>query len=134
MYLLDTVVVSALRRRDRNPSVAAWVAGKPDGDLFISAVTIGEIERGIELRRKQDPTFAADLTAWVGRLVAIYGDSILPFDLRTARRCGRLSAAMGNAGADLMIAATALENGLLVVTRNVSDFAPTGVRTVNPFV
>jgi predicted nucleic acid-binding protein len=134
MYLLDTVVVSALRRSDRHPAVAAWVAGKRDGDLFISTVTIGEIERGIELRRRQDPAFVADLTVWLGRILAIHGDRVLPFDLRAARRWGRLSAGIGNAGADIMIAATALENGLTVVTRNVDDFAPTGVPTINPFV
>jgi hypothetical protein len=76
----------------------------------------------------------ADLTVWLGRILAIHGDRVLPFDLRAARRWGRLSAAIGNAGADIMIAATALENGLTVVTRNVDDFAPTGVPTINPFV
>ena len=66
-------------------------------------------------------------------MLSFYGERVLPFDLQIARRWGRLSAALGNDRADLMIAATALEHGLTVVTRNVSDFEPTGVETLNPF-
>src|SRR3979490_1238074 len=80
-----------------------------------------------------DPDFAGALAAWLDRVLTLYGERVVPFDLPTARRWGALSAALGNDGADLMIAATALENGLTVVTRNVSDFEPTGVAVLDPF-
>ena len=88
---------------------------------------------GIARQRATDPDFAAALAAWLDRVLALYGERVLPFDLRTARRWGLLSALLGNDSADLMIAATALEHGLTVVTRNVSDFAPTGAAVLDPF-
>lgn len=133
MFLLDTVTLSELRRTRRNPSVVAWMERQRTADLFLSIVSIGEIERGIARQRAADPIFADALAGWLDRLLALYGTQILPFDLQTARRWGTLSAALGNESADLMIAATALEHGLTVVTRNVSDFKPAGVRIVNPF-
>jgi hypothetical protein len=132
-FLVDTDVLSALAKRRRNPQVANWIAQRNADDLFISAVSIGEIERGIALQRRQNPDFASRLSAWLDQLLALYGDRILPFDLGAARRWGVLAAALGHDGADLQIAATALERGLTVATRNVSDFAPTGVAVVNPF-
>jgi predicted nucleic acid-binding protein len=133
MFLIDTVALSELRRQRRNPSVVAWFERQRTTDLFLSVVTIGEIERGIARQRATDPDFAAALAAWLDRVLALYGERILPFDLRTARRWGLLSALLGNDSADLMIAATALEHGLTVVTRNVSDFAPTGAAVLDPF-
>lgn len=133
MFLLDTVTLSELRRTRRNLSVVAWMERQRTADLFLSVVSIGEIERGIARQRAADPIFADALAGWLDRLLALYGTQILPFDLQTARRWGTLSAALGNESADLMIAATALEHGLTVVTRNVSDFKPAGVRIVNPF-
>lgn len=133
MFLIDTDVLSALGKRQRNPNVAAWFASQRDGDLFLSVVTIGEIERGITLQQRQDPAFATTLAAWLDQVLAAYGDRILPFDLPAARRWGALSATLGNDSADLQIAATALEHGLTVVTRNVSDFAPAGVPALDPF-
>ncbi|MDN3273487.1 type II toxin-antitoxin system VapC family toxin [Frankia sp. RB7] len=133
MFLLDTVTLSELRRTRRNPSVVAWMERQRTTDLFLSVVSIGEIERGIARQRAADPSFADALAAWLDRVLALYGAQVLPFDLQTARRWGTLSAAHGNDSADLMIAATALEHGLTVVTRNVSDFEPAGVRVVNPF-
>jgi predicted nucleic acid-binding protein len=133
MYLIDTVVLSALRKRQRDSRLSAWVERQRATDLFVSVITIGEIERGIARQRATDPDFAAALAAWLDRVLALYSDRILPFDLQIARRWGQLSAALGNDSADLMISATALEHGLIVVTRNVSDFAPTGVATLNPF-
>jgi hypothetical protein len=96
-------------------------------------VTVGEIERGIVLQRTRDPDFATALASWLDRVLALYGERVLPFNLQIARRWGQLSAALGNNTADLMISATALEHGLTVVTRNVSDFEPTGVAIFNPF-
>jgi predicted nucleic acid-binding protein len=89
------------------------------------------MERGIARRRAADPGFAGALAAWLDRVLALYGERVVPFDLPAARRWGALSAALGNDSADLMIAATALEHGLAVVTRNVTDFEPTGV--LGPF-
>ena len=132
MYLIDTVVLSELRKRQRDARLAAWVERQRATDLFLSVITIGEIERGIAQQRARDPDFAAALAAWLDRVLALYSDRILPFDLQIARRWGQLSATVGDS-ADLMISATALERGLIVVTRNVSDFAPTGVATLNPF-
>lgn len=133
MYLIDTVVLSELRKPRRDARLAAWIERQRTADLFLSVITIGEIERGIARQRATDPVFAAALAAWLDRVLALYGERILPFNLQVARRWGQLSAALGNDSADLMISATALEHGLTVVTRNVSDFAPTGVATLNPF-
>ncbi len=133
MFLIDTVVLSELRRLKRNPTVVTWFERQRTADLFVSVISIGEIERGIARQRPTDPAFAGALAVWLDKLLALYGERILPFDLQMARRWGALSAALGNESADLMIAATALENGLTVVTRNVSDFEPTGVAVLNPF-
>ena len=133
MYLIDTVAISELRKPQRDSGLVAWFEQQRTTDLFVSVISIGEIERGIARQRTTDPGFAAALAAWLDRVLALYGERILPFELKTARRWGLLSAAIGNDSADLMIAATALEHGLTVVTRNVSDFEPTGVATLNPF-
>jgi toxin FitB len=130
MFLIDTMTLSELRRRQRDPEVVAWFERQRETDLFLSVITVGEIERGIARQRTIDPEFGVALATWLDRVIALYGERILSFDLRTSRRWGVLSA---NSSADLMIAATALEHGLTVVTRNVSDFAPTGVTVVDPF-
>jgi predicted nucleic acid-binding protein len=133
MFLLDTVVLSELRRQQRNPGVVQWVAAQRPSDLFLSAVTIGEVERGIARQQSVNPDFAAALAAWLDAVLTLYADRILGIDTATARRWGRLSAQLGNDGADLLIAATALEHGLTVVTHNVRHFEPAGVAVVNPF-
>lgn len=133
MFLLDTNVISAVRRPDRAPRVAAWLQGKSEQDLFLSVITIGEIERGIRQQERRDPGFARDIRSWLERTVLLFSDRLLPFDAEDARIWGRLSAEIGHAGADLMIAASALRHAATVVTGNVSDFAPTGVTIENPF-
>jgi toxin FitB len=133
MFLIDTVTISELRRRQRDPVLMAWFGRQRATDLFLSVISIGEIERGIARQRATDPGFASALAAWLDGVLALYGERILSFDLQTARRWGALSAALGNRSADLMIAASALEHGLTVVTRNVSDFEPTGVAVLDPF-
>lgn len=133
MYLLDTNVISTVRRPDRAPQVAAWLRSRAEGDLFISVITLGEIERGIRAQEKHNPAFAADLRAWVDRTVRLFSDRLLPFGAEEARVWGRLSQDIGHGGADLMIAATALTRGATVVTGNVDDFRPTGVALENPF-
>ena len=131
MYLIDTDVLSALRRRRRNPDVVRWIESQRMADLYISVVTVGEIERGIVQQQRYNPDFARDLTVWLDRILDWYGDRILPVDVATARRWGQLSAILGHDNTDLLIAATALEHGLTVATRNVRHFEPTGVSMVD---
>ena len=133
MYLLDTNVVSALRRPDRHPGPTLWLKAQRPSDLHLSVVTLAEIERGIAQQVPQNPDFARDLARWVERTLAWFADRILPVDVAAARRWGRLSADIGNREVDLLIAATALEHGLIVVTRNVRHFQPAGVTVLNPF-
>ena len=133
MYLIDRVVLSELRKRERNAGIVRWLRNKAADALFLSAITIGEIERGVLRQRVKDPVFAEALGAWLDRTVEIYGDRILSVDTRIARRWGRLSARIGHGGADLLIAATALEYGLTVVTRNVRHFLQTGAPVEDPF-
>ena len=132
-YLLDTVVLSELRKTRAHPDVTRWLGRTAPDALFVSIITIGEIERGIDRQRAQNPVFAAALESWVERLLDDYADRILPVTVAIARRWGRLSARIGHSGADLLIAATALEHGLAVVTRNTRDFEPTGVAIEDPF-
>jgi predicted nucleic acid-binding protein len=133
MYLLDTDVLSELRKRKRDANVVAWIGAVAPADLYLSTVTIAEIEQGIERRRRDDPTFAGDLAHWLDTTLRLYGERVLPLTIGIARRWGRLAAQVGNRNLDLAIAATALEHGLTVVTRNVAHYAPTGVGVVNPF-
>ena len=133
MYLLDTNVLSAVRRPDRAPQVEAWLRRAPEQELFLSVITLGEIERGIWQQQSRNPAFAADLRSWLDRTLTLFADRVLPFGADEARIWGRLTVEIGHAGADLMIAATALARGAVVVTGNVEDFRPTGVRVENPF-
>jgi predicted nucleic acid-binding protein len=135
MYLLNTVVLSELRKAPprRNPHVVSWLASVSPDDLFISAISIGEIERGIERQRSVDAAFAIALAEWLDVVLRNYGERILPLGVDIARRWARLSARIGNNGIDLAIAATALEHGLAIATRNVSDFAATGAKLLDPF-
>jgi len=134
MYLLDTVSFSEFFKRRQHSGFVRWIGDKTEDVLFLSALTIGEIERGVEGQRERNPIFAEALRAWLDRSIAGYYDRILPITTPIARRWGRLSARIGHDGVDLLIAATALEHGLTVVTRNLRHFAPTGVSVENPFV
>lgn len=133
MFILDTNVLSAVRRPERAPQVAAWLRGKAEQDLFLSVITLGEIERGIRQQEVRDPAFAQDLRVWLDRTVLVFSDRLLPFEAEDARIWGMLSARIGHHGADLMIAASALRHGAIIVTGNTSDFAPTGTVVENPF-
>jgi predicted nucleic acid-binding protein len=135
MYLLDTVVLSELRKppRQRNRNLVRWFGEVPSQDLFVSVLTVGEIERGIERQRQLNPEFAERIASWLDMILRTYESRILAVDVAVARRWGRLSYLIGNKGIDLAISATALEHGLTVATRNVSDFEPTGVPLFNPF-
>ncbi len=133
MFLLDTAIVSELRKRQPDVGVLGWVSAQQEDQLHLSVVTLGEIERGIQKRRKGDPVFSDALTVWLESLTRLYADRILPVTPSVARRWGRLSAQLGHESADLLIAATALTYGLTVVTRNTAHFEPTGVGLINPF-
>ena len=132
MYLLDTSVVSAVRRPGRTPRVEHWLRERADSELFLSVVTLGEIERGIEMQKEKDPSFAAALRGWLAETEATFADRIVPFGAAEARVWGRLSARLGHTGADLLIAATAEVHRLVVATLNPRDFTPTGVPVLVP--
>ncbi len=133
IYILDTNVISATRRPERAPQLAAWLSGKPEDALFLSVITLGEIERGIARQTGADPEFAKTLRDWLTRTVSLFSDRVLPFLAEDALLWGQLSARLGHPGADLMIAAQALQRNATIVTRNISDFAPTGALAENPF-
>lgn len=133
MFLIDTMVLSELRKRERNENVVRWISEQRSTNLFLSVVTIGEIERGIELQKKKDTELATALAVWLDKVLTLYSERIIAIDLATSRRWGRLSASVGHDGADLLIAATALEHGLTVVSRNIQHFEPMGVPVLDPF-
>ncbi|MEM6742217.1 MAG: type II toxin-antitoxin system VapC family toxin [Pseudomonadota bacterium] len=133
MIVVDTDVLSALRRPERAPAASAWLARQDESALFLSAVSVGEVARGVEKARRRDPGFAADLERWLEDTATVFGDRVLPFGPEEARIWGRLSARIGHDGADLMIAATALARGAAVATGNARHYAPTGVRLIDPF-
>jgi predicted nucleic acid-binding protein len=133
VFLIDTDILSELRKRDRNPGVVRWISQRTASDLYLSVVTLGEIQRGISQQEIKNPAFARQLAAWLDGLLNLYSERILAIDTSVARRWGRLTASVGHSGADIWIAATALQHGLTVATRNQRDYLPTGVALVDPF-
>jgi len=132
MYLLDTNVVSELRKPRPHGAVVAWLQATADADLHMSAVTLGEIQAGIELTREQDPGKASEIEVWADLVAASY--NVLPMDAETFRAWARLMHRRSNTYyEDAMIAATAIVHDLTVVTRNVADFRQFDVRVLNPF-
>lgn len=133
-YLVDTNVVSELRKGQRcDPGVASWFAGTSSGEIYLSALTVGEIRKGIEnIRRRDEPTATA-LEAWLGELVATHSDRILPVDAVIAEQWGRFNVPDPLPVLDSLLAATASVHGLTLVTRNVKDVERTGVECLNPF-
>lgn len=133
MILLDTVVLSELRKNRPAPAVVKWLGNFREDQLYLSVVSLGEIERSIALKSPHDPQFASLLTDWLDVLQRSHADRILPVTPAIARCWGKLSAHLRNGSTDLLIAATALVHGLSVATRNVKHFGPSGVKVVNPF-
>lgn len=132
MYLLDTNIVSELRKPKPHGAVVAWIKSVPDTELFISAVSIGEIQAGIELTREQDQDKALELEQWLGSVAAAY--NVLAMDAPAFRDWARLMhKASDTLYEDAMIAATARVNKLIVATRNVANFRHFGVKVINPF-
>ena len=132
MYLVDTNIISELRRVRPHGAVLDWLRNVADSDLHLSAVTIGELQAGVEITRAQDPIKAAEIEAWIDQIVDTY--NVLPMDARTFRCWAQLlNRRSGDLIEDAMIAATAKVHNLIVATRNVRDFEPFGVRTLNPF-
>lgn len=132
MYLLDTNVVSELRRPRPHGGVLAWLHSVEDASLHISTVTLGEIQAGIELTREQDADKAAELEAWLDLVSDAY--NVVAMDGAAFRRWATLMHRRSDTlYEDAMIAATAQVHGLTVVTRNVADFAVFGVPLLNPF-
>jgi toxin FitB len=132
IWILDTDIVSLLRRAERMPRLAAWRDSIGDAALFTTVVTLGEIERGIHRQRRIDPAFAETLSDWARGIERAFADRILVFDAAAAQVWGRLTVERGYESADLLIASIALSRDATVVTRNVADFAATGARLVNP--
>jgi toxin FitB len=135
MYVLDTNVLSEFRKRHRMyPKVAAWAASVPVDETFLSAITILEIEIGTLQMERKDARQGKSLRLWLEDSILIdYRDRILPVDVNAARECASLHVPNRQPERDALIAATALVHGMTVVTRNVADFAPTGVRIFNPW-
>lgn len=132
MYLLDTNVISEVRKRRPHGAVLAWIRGIPDQSLHVSAVTLGEIQAGIEITRSQDAMKARELEAWLDQVAQTF--NVLPADARVFRRWARLMHGKADHHIeDALISATALVYELTVVTRNVRDFKPFGVKLLNPF-
>ena len=132
-YLLDTHVVSELRRPRPHGGVVAWLESLDDSKLYVSAVTLGEMQAGIELTREQDPDRAKALEVWLELVAGAY--NVLPMDAAAFRAWARLMHRKSDTlYEDAMIAATAKVHGLRVATRNVADFHALGVEVFNPFV
>ena len=132
MYLLDTNVVSELRKPRPHGAVLAWIQGVADANLHLSAVTIGEIQTGIEITRRQDAAKAAEIEAWLDQVAASF--NVLPMDAIVFRQWARLMHGRSDTlYEDAMIAATAQVHGLAVVSRNVADMCVLDVPVLNPF-
>lgn len=136
MYVLDTNVISELRygKPNQSPHVRTWAAGVPAGRLFLSAITILELERGILALERKTPPEGSALRAWFSEVRSAFSGRVLPFSEATAIRCAALHVPNRRSECDAMIAATGLEHRMSVVTRNVDDFAGTGVALINPFL
>lgn len=135
MYLLDTNVVSELRKPSVDTQVKAWASAMPSESLFLSAITVLELETGVLQVERRDKRQGAALRRWLdGQVLPAFAERVLPVDTAVALRCARLHVPNRMADGDTLIAATALVHGLIVVTRNTFDFEPAGVGLINPWL
>ena len=136
MFVLDTNVISELRqgKAKQSQAVRAWAASEPASRLFLSAICILELERGVMALEHKTPPQGSALRAWLTGVRATFAGRILPFTDLTATLCAAMHVPNPRSDRDAMIAATALEHGMTVVSRNVADFRGTGVQLFNPFV
>ncbi len=135
MFVLDTNVVSELRRPEKaDPKVSAWASSVPLADIFISVITVLELELGVLSIERRDKSQGLVLRAWLdGQILPSFEGRILSIDAAVALRCAKLHVPDPCAERDGLIAATALVHGMTIVTRNTADFAPTGVKILNPW-
>ena len=138
MFLVDTNVIAELRkgRTGRaNSNVITWADSIPAASLFLSVISVLEIEIGVLLVERRDPAQGAVLRSWLDlHVMTAFAGRILPVDTAVVRRCAGLHVPDRRPDRDALIASTALVHGMTVVTRNVSDFAPTGVGIINPWI
>jgi predicted nucleic acid-binding protein len=134
VFLLDTDIVSEIRKRQPHEAVRTWFDSTDQDSLFLSVLVLGEIERGIHVLHDRDPDRAATLAAWLDRLRTSYRDRVLPVDVGVATEWGRLTAHRTVAAIDGLLAATARHHGMTLVTRNTDDVDDLGVSLLNPFV
>lgn len=132
-YLLDTNVLSEARRPQGDEGVKGWLSSVPAGELYLSALVIGEVRRGVERLKRRDPVQAETYEAWLGAVLHDYADRILPVDAEVAEEWGRMSVPDPVPIVDGLMAATAKVRGMTFVTRNTADVARTGARLLNPF-
>ena len=133
MYLLDTMVISETAKRYPNPRIKAWLTANDPDSFHLSVITLGEIAAGIETKRLSDPLFSARLDRWASDVRADFSGRTFFITTEIALRWGRLLVLLKRRDMDLLIAATALEHDLTVVTRNTRHFEPTGAKLLNPY-
>ena len=132
-YLVDTVVLSEARKARADRHVIEWLGAAAHDTLFVSVISLYEIQRGIAMAAPRQPESAVILSSWLEALPRMFGDRLLPIDGAVAKRWGLLTVALGHMNADIAIAATAHVHRLVVATRNADDFLRAGVPVLNPF-
>lgn len=132
-YLLDTNVLSEIRRPRGDAGVKRWISSVPTEDLYLSVLTLGEVRRGIGLLNRRDPAQADVYEAWLATVLRDYADRVLPVDAEAAEEWGRMDVPDPVPVVDGLMAATAKVRNMTFVTRNTADVARTGVRLLNPF-
>lgn len=133
LYLLDTNILSETRRPRPDAGVVKFLGQANRDSLYISVLSLGELRKGVEAKRRADPLMAAELGRWVDGIETTFAAQVLPVTIPVARLWGELSAGRSLPVIDMLIAATALVHGLTVVTRNTADFAATAVPVLNPW-